>query len=372
MIASALAIIPGTFMYVYLGYAGRTGISAAGASASERGTGQWALLLVGLAATVAVTIYITRLATRAIREQSLAGDTPVATETRNAAAPGRNPWTGASASLVAAVLVLSAAGYVRLQSNVFVRIFGPPPVSMNEAYAANEEGPTFDHSAFDVLLKKFVDDRGGVDYAGLRGEPGALQSYTASLAGAPFTEMPRNEKLALLINAYNACTLQLIVEWLDEDIQSIRDIPEGKRWEDKRWIIGGDVLSLDQIEHERIRPNFREPDVHWALVCAAVGCPPLRPEAYTADHIDEQLRDQARIVHSDPSRWFQYDPHSGNVRLTPIYKWYAGDFEQVSGGVLAHAALYAPALAKRLEAGDRPRIGWLDYDWRLNSRENVK
>lgn len=371
MIASAMAIVPGTFMYVYLGHAGRAGINAAGAHASQRGAGQWTILFIGLAATVVATIYITRLASRAIREQTLAEGWPDATEGGDTAR-GNNPWIGAIASSIAAVLVLLAVGFVRFSPNLVLYAFGPPSVSMNEAYAANEEGPTFDHSAYDALLKRFVDDRGGVDYAGLRGESVALEAYTASLADAPFSAMTRDDRLALLLNAYNAFTLQLIVEWLDQDIRSIRDIPSDKRWEDTRWNLGGDILSLDQIEHERIRPNFREPDVHWALVCAAVGCPPLRPEAYAADRIEEQLEEQARIVHADPSRWFRFDPEAGIVRLTPLYKWYAGDFEQVSGSVLEHAARYSPSLAKRLEAGGRPRMEWLDYDWRLNSRENLK
>jgi hypothetical protein len=96
--------------------------------------------------------------------------------------------------------------------------------------------------------------------------------------------MGRNEKLALLINAYNAFTLKLIVERLP--VQSILDIPAAERWDAVRWKVGGQVWSLKQIEHEQIRPKFTEPRVHFALVCAAVGCPPLRNEAYDASRLD--------------------------------------------------------------------------------------
>ena len=196
----------------------------------------------------------------------------------------------------------------------------------------------------------------------------SLHTYAASLAKAPFDGLGRDEKLALLINAYNAFTLELVLEWLDRDIASIRDIPSKKRWRDARWNIGGHVWSLEEIENEQIRPNFREPNVHWALVCAAVGCPPLRPEAYVAERITEQLEEQARIVHADGSRWLDLDAEAEEVHLTALYQWYRGDFEQVTGTVLGHAAKYSAGLADAIRAGRQPKIRWLDYDWSLNER----
>ena len=94
-----------------------------------------------------------------------------------------------------------------------------------------------------------------------------------------FADLGRSEKLALLINAYNACTLRLILDhWNDGQLASIKDIPRDNRWEDQRWQIGKRRLSLNQIEHEEIRGRFAEPRIHFALVCAAKGCPPLRAE----------------------------------------------------------------------------------------------
>ncbi|MBI2431412.1 MAG: VTT domain-containing protein [Candidatus Hydrogenedentes bacterium] len=373
ILASAVAILPGTFMYVYLGYAGHAGLSAVSAAQSERGMGQWALLVIGLLATIVVTIYVTKLARRAIQEQtqvdapSVLPDTKPDTESR---AP-MNPWLGAGAAATAAVVVIVAVGCAQFRSSLLARFFGPPTVSMNEAYAAKVEGPHFDHAPFDGILRKYVNDKGGVDYAGLRANPEPLREYVASLAGAPFAELGRDEKLALLINAYNSFTLELIVDWPDKDIRSIQDIPSDKRWDDKRWKIGGNVWSLNQIEHDQIRPNFREPNVHWALVCAAVGCPPLRAEAYTSAHIEDQLEDQARIVHTNGSRWFQFETEARLLRLTSLYKWYGSDFKQVAGDVLDYAARYSPELAKVIKAGQRPNIEWLDYDWALNSQENL-
>ena len=184
----------------------------------------------------------------------------------------------------------------------------------------------------------------------------------------------RNEKLALLINAYNAFTLRLILDYWP--VESIKDIPQSERWEAERWKVGSHVWSLNQMEQEQIRPKFREPRIHFALVCAARGCPPLRNEAYTGHRIEEQLEDQTEYVHSHP-RWFRFEPDQNLVYLTKLYDWYGSDFTQVDAdariyapSVLDYAARFVPKLKESLAAGRTPEIHWIKYDWRLNSRQN--
>jgi hypothetical protein len=245
---------------------------------------------------------------------------------------------------------------------------GAPALAVSEA-SGGESGPTFDHGAFDRILRTYVAEGGWVDYAALdRRDREGLRAYVASLAGADLEALPPDEALALLINSYNAFTIELILEhWEGGSLRSIRDIPAERRWEAVRWRVGRHVLSLDQLEHELIRPRYGEPRVHWALVCAAVGCPPLRPEAYTGRRLEEQLQGQARIVHAG-ERWFRFDTAEDVVHLTKLYDWYGGDFEQADGSVVAHAARHVPALREALAAGRSPRIRWLEYDWSLNAR----
>ena len=272
-------------------------------------------------------------------------------------------------SVMVGVLIVAAATGVYLKQDMIRGLLGPPAVAMADNYPDRPDGPTFDHSAFDRLLKKHVAPGGWVDYQGLSGDAAALDRYIGALALAPASEMGRDERLALLINAYNAFTLRLILDYYP--LKSIKDIPSGKRWEAKRWRIGPHTLSLNQIEHERIRPNFKEPRIHFALVCAAVGCPPLRNEVYVADRLEAQLDSQSRYVHHH-DRWLRFDPQRReDVYLTRLYKWYGGDFEQAGGSVQDFAARYAPALRRVLDDGGRPRTHWLDYDWSLNSRENA-
>jgi uncharacterized membrane protein YdjX (TVP38/TMEM64 family) len=362
VLASWLFMLPGTFMYVYLGYLGRTSVAGAG-----RTSGQWALLIVGLLATIAVTVYVTYLARKAMR-----GHIADATE-HGASASGekemRRTPTIRSAVITAllAVLVVVATACSYMNQSKIRSLFGPPSVTLKETYQEKPGGPAFDHSAFDQLLKKYVAEGGWVDYQGLRGESDKLDRYIASLADAPFDQMGRDEKLALLIDGYNAFTLRLILDYYP--IKSIKDIPSDKRWDDKRWKIAGHTWSLNQIEHEQIRPKFKEPRVHFALVCAAIGCPPLRSEAYVGSRVNEQLEDQARYVHTH-DRWFKFEPDKNVVHLTSLYKWYGSDFEQVAGSVLNFAARYSPQLKAALDAGRKPKVEWLDYDWTLNGKEN--
>ncbi len=373
VIASWIAMLPGTFMYVYLGYAGRAGVAAATGESAGRTPVQWAMLGVGLVATIVVTVYVTKLARRAIARQSGAAeelaesdqsqeDTPVTPK------PARRIVTAAYAIVALSVVVLAGCAYAN--QNLLKGMFGPPEAKLIEAYAEKPSGPSFDHSAFDNLLNIYVNDAGGVNYAGLMTERKTLQVYIDRIAKAPFDDMGRDEKLSLLINAYNAFTLELILEhWNGGQLDSIKDIPN--QWTDQRWVIAGRTYSLNQIEHEQIRPKFKAPRIHWALVCAAVGCPPLRSEAYVAGQLDKQLAEQARYVHSH-DKWYRFDQASNTVYLTQLYKWYGGDFEQVAGSVLAYVWQYDPDLKAALDAGHTPRIKWLDYDWSLNSQENVK
>ncbi len=367
VLISWLAMLPGTFLYVYLGYAGRAGLVAAGGEARQRSVWEWVLLAVGLLATAVVTWYVTRLARRAMARQRPELATAAASE--EAAEPaekGRRSWSTVAAAVVAIAFVVGT-GAAWANQDAIAGLFGPPPVKMTETYAEKPRGPAFDHSTYDAMLKRFVREGGWVDYQGLSANPADLRRYIDSVAEASFEKMGRDEKLALLINAYNAFTLQLILEYYP--VESIKDIPADKRWEDRRWNVGGHVWSLNDIEHEQIRPHFEEPRIHFALVCAAVGCPPLRDEAYTADRLDSQLEDQTKYVHRH-ARWFRFKSDEQIVGLTPLYKWYAGDFEQAVGSVLKYAARFAPRLHDSLEAGDVPQIRWLDYDWALNSVQN--
>lgn len=359
VLTSWVAMLPGTFLYVYLGYLGReTAEAAAGADAA--GGSVWAVRAVGLVATVAVVVYATRLARRHLRRQP-------ALEAAAAEPPARSVGGTLALSLLA---LLAAAGAVAavLHADRLGALFGPPRVMLTESYAEKPAGPTMDHAEWDALLREHVRPGGLVDYDGFARDEARLERYLAAVAAAPLDEMGRSERLALLINAYNAFTVRLILD--HRPLRSIKDIPGDQRWTGRRWPIGGHAWTLDEIEHTQVRPHFREPRIHFALVCAAVGCPPLRDEAYVAARLEAQLEAQTEYVHGNP-RWVRYDAAAGALALSPLYQWYGDDFRQVAGSVPAYVARYVPALRAALDAGRTPEVRFLDYDWSLNSVENA-
>ncbi|MBA3271509.1 MAG: DUF547 domain-containing protein [Acidobacteria bacterium] len=372
VLASWVAMLPGTFMFVYLGSLGRTAATGGDTSGVE-----WALRGIGLLATIAVTIYVARLTRNAINQRTKIASDDERTPRQVGATPeavGARALAGVAAMGLVAIAIVTLSVWAFTHQDIVrqsvERVLGiPPTVIAQEAYDAQIVGSTFDHSTFDALLRAHVDDDGWVDYEGIRDDVSTLDSYLRQLTAAPFDALSRDEKLALLINAYNAFTIKLLLDYYP--VASIRDIPDDKRWDAVRWQLGPHTWSLNQIEHEQIRPKFADPRIHFALVCAAVGCPPLRNEAYTAAQLEQQLTAQATYIHSHP-RWFRFDQENNVVQLTALYDWYGGDFNQHAPTILEYASRSAPALRQALGEGHVPRVRWLDYDWRLNSSANRK
>jgi len=207
------------------------------------------------------------------------------------------------------------------------------------------QGPeTFDHSLFDDLLRAHVSRDGLVDYDAFGRSP-EFQLYLAALAEARLDPLAEPERLALWINAYNAYTIELINR-------------HGER---------ESIRNLDEIEQDIIRKRFSVPRIHFALVCAALGCPPLRNEAYVGEELDRQLGDQARAFLVESPEKNRVDPTNGVVHLSPIFDWYRDDFPvgfAGLGGFLAR--FHPPGPARDLLQSGRFQVEFTDYDWSLN------
>lgn len=236
----------------------------------------------------------------------------------------------------------------------------------------------FDHGAWNALLNRHVVVvRGGVatevDYAGMARERVALKGYLDALARVrreDFNRWDKAERLAFLINAYNAWTVELVLTaW--PGLDSIKDLGSVFRspWKKSFIPLLGATRSLDDIEHGLIRAPgvYDEPRIHFAVNCASVGCPALRAEAYTGGGLDAQLADATRRFLSDRSR---NRVEGGAFRVSSIFKWYGEDFASrggVAGFIAAHGDTLGLTAAQRDRLGaGRMDIGFLDYDWRLN------
>ena len=249
--------------------------------------------------------------------------------------------------------------------------------------AAARAGEPFDrtHGAWTALLAAHVrwNDAGtasAVDYRGFARDRAALDAYRAALAGvaaADFAAWPAPDRLAFLVNAYNANTIALVLTRYP-DLRSIKDLGGffASPWKQRFVALLGATRSLDEIEHGLVRGGVGadEPRVHFALNCASIGCPALRPEAYRGDVLAAQLADQARRFLADHER-NRWDAAAGRLAVSKIFDWYASDFARAAGSVAAYLGRFAAELGADAAAGRRIAAGtvaveFLDYDWRLN------
>ncbi len=216
--------------------------------------------------------------------------------------------------------------------------------------------PTFNvhqHLLFHELLQKYVHGP-TVDYAGFKSEEIKFDEYLEGLKNNPVTsDWSRDEKLAFWINVYNAFTIKLILQHYP--VRSIQDISEGKPW-DKNWIIiGQQTYSLNQIEHEIIRPIFKEPRIHFAVNCAAKSCPPLANQAYTPEGLNALLESQTKSFINNVS---YNEINKDAINLSKIFEWYRADF----GDLRSFIAKYS-----REDINSDAKISFMEYDWDLNN-----
>ena len=234
-------------------------------------------------------------------------------------------------------------------------------------------GEAFDqtHSRYTRVLAATVKD-GRVDYAKLKAAPADLDAYlkdVGSVSAADFARWSKGDRLALLLNLYNAQTLRLIVDQYPlKSIRSIGALP-GAAWRGLIVRFGGQMLSLEHLENKVIRPEYREPRIHFALVCAAVSCPPLRGEPYVGSRLGEQLDDQARkfLATTESNR---FDAAKNTLYLSQIFNWYKEDFIKPAGSVANYVKPFLPKSQRDALADPaKAKVQFNEYDWALNDRK---
>ena len=233
-----------------------------------------------------------------------------------------------------------------------------------------------DHSALDRFLQTYLVSSSAnnsvtqganlIRYAEVsQADHDALNNYIAKLEGIRASELNRDEQLAFWINLYNAKTISVIVEnYPTESIRAIKSsfLDFKGPWNDKSLRVEGVDLSLDNIENKIIRPVFNDPRIHYAVNCAAIGCPNLREKAYKSETLNTVLDEQARAYINNPRGVFI---ENDRVTASRIFLWYKGDFGENENEVLDHIRTYAsPTLRQSLEGIED--IHRFEYDWSLN------
>lgn len=259
-----------------------------------------------------------------------------------------------------------------------------------EAVAAAAQ-TEFSDQAYATILDRYVNHDGLVDYQGLKHDRERLDSFVVtlgSLSPQVYDQWSKQRKIAFWINAYNALTLKAIVDHYPIRPSFFRSLvyPENSIrqiagvWDQLRFRVMGEMLTLDEIEHQILRKRFYEPRIHAALVCAAMGCPPLRREAFIGEGLDDQLEEQSRRFLSSPGG-LRIDRTANQVYISSIFQWYGRDFVkgyggsanfekfgEIEGAVLNFISRHLSSSDREFLIGGGYSVRHLDYDWSLNEQ----
>ncbi len=233
--------------------------------------------------------------------------------------------------------------------------------------------------------QKFLDDNlkdGLVNYSVVKENSVLFQEVVSQLEKVKKEEYDRwskDEKKAFWINAYNIEAVKLVldhyplkrslgIQALRYPANSIQQIPDV--WNQDALTIFGKKVSLNYIENEILRKEFQDPRIHFAIVCASLGCPVLHDEPYVAKQLDSQLNEAVAKFMQDHKK-FNYDAGNNTFYLSPIFKWFKEDFSssggEKAGGSIAFIKKYIPQERNLPDSG---KIQWLDYDWSLNEQKS--
>lgn len=270
----------------------------------------------------------------------------------------------------------------------FLRLITVLFTSLLISLGAHAQSPLDGATAnWDKLLKKHVQwNTAGVastiSYKGMQTDRAELKKVLdgfSALSKADYEKLKKEEKLAFLINAYNAYTVELILTKYP-DLKSIRDIGSlvTKTWRIKFFNLLGEERHLDNVEHDMIRAPgaFDDPRIHMAVVCASIGCPALRPEAFTGANLEASLEDGVKRFLKDKTR-NRFNATTGKLEVSKIFDWYKSDFEKGFKGVASREQFFgkyadvlaADAAGQQAVKDGKASISYLEYDWSLNDRK---
>ena len=291
------------------------------------------------------------------------------------------------------VLDLLKPFYYKLEKSVAAKSI--PPVHEIDgrwtlASVGDQPGASFDHSLWDKLLQKHVSVGGTVgpitdvhvvDYAGLSVDPDFDKYLSLLEAAQPNTLSPR-EQLAFWMNAYNAFCIRLIVQHEKDttnttpltSINQLSSSSDGPVWDKIAGTIHAQPISLNHIEHERLRKVWNEPSLHGCIVCASASCPNLRREAFVADRLEGQMKDQMINWMSNPTKGIVVPKQSTwwkgpQILLSRIFLWFADDFGGWKGTQEWLPQYLEGNEAQKLVAHGKVALRFFEYDWTINRKE---
>jgi len=206
----------------------------------------------------------------------------------------------------------------------------------------------------DAFFKAFVKD-GRIDYKAIQTDPTSLDELLENAKKLNVSKEDSNTYQAFWINGYNLQVIKGIVD--NYPVKSPLDI-NGFFDKTKR-DIGGKQITLNDIENKLLRANFpQEARVHFVLVCAGLGCPPIINSAYVPNMLESQLQKQTELALNNPN----FIRLKGKkVQLSQIFEWYKEDFTQDGKSEIEFVNQF-----RKSPIDASAKIGYYPYDWTLN------
>jgi Protein of unknown function, DUF547 len=209
----------------------------------------------------------------------------------------------------------------------------------------------------DVFLRKYVKDT-KVDYAGIKADPSMLDKILDNAAKIDLTKESKFNIKAFWVNAYNLNVIKGIVTKFP--IKSALEV-EGF-FNKVTYTVAKEILTLDDIENKKLRQPFKDPYIHFAIVCGANGCPPLISQAYMPDTLNEQMHEQAGMAINNPN-FIKVNPANKSVEISKIFEWYKADFLADYKKEMDFINIF-----RDKKIGDEFQVKIYEYDWTLNSK----
>jgi hypothetical protein len=248
------------------------------------------------------------------------------------------------------------------------------------AGAFSVKAPEIDYSEYDRLTRQYVDERGLVDYKGLKSELAALKTFIDQISAVSPQSHPQQfkdsgEQLRYWMTAYNAWVMYIAASeypnksslWNFLGLFRNRDIK-----------LGGKPMKLGDLEHKIIRAGYKDPRIHFYINCGASSCPALGrgmiPQFKTSDALDQSAR---RFINDVKN--VKYDAADKRLYLSKIFDWFEGDFlnylKEKNSNQTPHIAQY---ILLYLEGPSREalqntplnelRVSYLSYNKGLNEQ----
>ncbi|MEC9283850.1 MAG: DUF547 domain-containing protein [Bdellovibrionota bacterium] len=229
------------------------------------------------------------------------------------------------------------------------------------------------HSEFDSFLTDYVkvhEFHSEFDYGSALKDKNKLKKYTDALSSvkqSDFDSWNEKQKLSFLINAYNAFTIQLILD--NYPVDSIKDskISFFSPFKKSFFKLFNKERSLGEVEHEMIRSWFKEARIHFAIVCASIGCPAIQNKAFSESNLESMLEKGANTFMSDKTR-NRYSKKDQELQISKIFDWFEDDFKRDFGSVKAFVIKYMPLSDEEKQAvlSSSTDVDYTDYNWKLN------